>query len=246
MANRKRQRAAAPRPTVVFDIGGVLTAGHDPVPTVHELLGGDIEALRTKLWEHRPALDAGEMNSYEYWNEVAAAVGVEDLTESEAAELQRADARYFLQLDPEARALIHDLARNGHRLALLSNAPAAFAEELRTVEWYEVFTLAIVSGEEGVAKPDPRIYEILLDVLAHETGGVSRPGSVIYFDDLPANVEAAQKLGIDAHHWPRNGGYRHGDGPADLQLGQYADGEGHKSGAQIAREILVTRGLALD
>ena len=34
----------AARPTVVLDVGGVLTAGHDPVPDLHALLGGDVEA----------------------------------------------------------------------------------------------------------------------------------------------------------------------------------------------------------
>ena len=74
--SKKNRRRTAPRPTVVFDFGGVLSAGHDPVPDVHELLGGDIETLRQALWAERPAYDAGACTAAEYWGAVAAAVGI--------------------------------------------------------------------------------------------------------------------------------------------------------------------------
>lgn len=226
-----RKRRAPARPTIVFDFGGVLSAAHDPVPALHELLGGDAEALADALWTHRREYDLGRIAAAEYWGRVAAAVGVEELTAEEVEELQDTDNRHFLRIDPESRALIHDLARNGARLALLSNASVAFGEAVRRADWFEAFTLAVVSGEEQVAKPDPEMYEILLEVLAHETGGVARPGAVIFFDDLPENVEAARALGIDAHHWPRNG---------------EDHGEDVRHGAHSAREILTARGVQLD
>lgn len=54
---------------------------------------------------------------------VARAAGVEEFTAAEIDELQDADNRYFLRLEPDSRALLHDLARNDVRMALLSNAP---------------------------------------------------------------------------------------------------------------------------
>lgn len=226
-----RKRRTPARPTIVFDFGGVLSASHDPVPALHELLGGDVETLADALWSHRRDYDLGRLSAAEYWGQVAAAVGVEELTDEEIEELQDTDNRHFLRIDPESRALIHDLARNGARLALLSNASVAFGEAVRRADWFEAFTLAVVSGEEHVAKPDAEFYEILLEVLAHETGGVSQPGSVIFFDDLPENVEAARALGIDAHHWPRNGEDR---------------GEDAEHGAVTARRVLAARGVPLD
>lgn len=228
MSKRNRRRTP-PRPTVVFDYGGVLSAGHDPVPAVHELLGGDAEVLAEALWREREAYDRGAVTAAEYWGAVAAAVGVEQLSADEVTEVQGADNRYFLRVDPASRALLHDLARNQVRLALLSNASEAFGEAVRRADWFEAFTLAIISGEERAAKPDREIYEVLLDVLAHETGGVSIPSAVIFFDDREENVEAAKALGIDAHLWPRNG--------------EQADGAEH--GAEIARRVLAARGVPL-
>ena len=219
------------RMTVVFDFGGVLSAGHDPVPTVHELLGGDIEALGAALWAERAAYDRGAVTAAEYWGRVAAAGRIEQLSEEEITGLQAADDRYFLRLDPASRELIHDLARNRVRLALLSNASVAFGEAVRRADWFEAFTLAVISGEERAVKPDPEIYQVLLDVLSHETGEVSIPSAVIFFDDREPNVAAARALGMDAHLWPRNG---------------EEHPEGTEHGADMARRVLSERGVPLD
>jgi putative hydrolase of the HAD superfamily len=228
--SKKNRRRTPPKPTVVFDFGGVLSAGHDPVPDVHQLLGGDAEVLERALWAERAAYDSGSLSTTEYWGAVAAAVGVEQLSEDEITEVQGADNRYFLRLDPAARELIHDLARNQVRLALLSNASESFGEAVRRTDWFEAFTLAVISAEERAVKPDREIYDLLLDVLAHETGGVSIPSAIIFFDDRQDNVEAARALGIDAHLWPRNGD----------------QAEGAEHGAEIARRVLTARGVPLD
>ena len=54
------------------------------------------------------------------------------------------------------------------------------------------FDGAVISGIEGVAKPDPQIFEILL-----ERHGLE-PGRTAFIDDSPGNVAAARDLGIAA------------------------------------------------
>ena len=54
------------------------------------------------------------------------------------------------------------------------------------------FEDVIVSGQEGVIKPDRRIYEITAARLPFE------PGEVLFFDDRRDNVDAARTLGFDA------------------------------------------------
>lgn len=225
-----RRRTSAPRPVVVFDFGGVLSAGHDPLGDIGALLAGDQDALAEAFWAERPAYDRGETTPAQYWGAVAAAAGVEELTDAEVDELQVADNRYWLRLDPESRTLLHDLARHAARLVILSNASVAFGEAVRRADWFEAFSFAVISGEERCEKPDPEIYEILLSALAHESGGVARPGNVVFFDDREDNVAAARALGIDAHLWPRNDPSR-GDAP--------------NPGVAMAREVLAGRGVDL-
>jgi len=54
------------------------------------------------------------------------------------------------------------------------------------------FDGAVISGIEGVAKPDPQIFEILLE--RHELD----PGRTAFIDDSPGNVTVARDMGINA------------------------------------------------
>lgn len=227
-----RKRTAPARPWIVLDFGGVLSAGHDPIPEIRAALGAPesaTDALAAAFWDARGAYDRGETTPAQYWGTVAEAAGAGPLDADEVQELQVTDDRYWLRLDPASRELLHDLARSGARLALLSNASVAFGEAVRRADWFEAFSFAVISGEEHCVKPEAEIYEILLEVIAHESGGVARPGSVIFFDDREDNVAAARALGIDAHHWVRNG-----------------EAAGGETGQQMARRVLAGRGITLD
>lgn len=79
----------------------------------------------------------------------------------------------------------------------LSNLPAEIADE--TFDAFPMIKLlrdVVVSGAEGVVKPDRRIYEIALERM-----GNPDPSDVIFADDRENNCEAAEKLGIKAHHF---------------------------------------------
>jgi 2-haloacid dehalogenase len=54
------------------------------------------------------------------------------------------------------------------------------------------FDGTVVSGLEGVAKPDPRVFELLLQRF-HLT-----PGRTLFIDDSPKNVAAARDAGLRA------------------------------------------------
>ncbi|MEQ8815480.1 MAG: HAD family phosphatase [Thalassobaculum sp.] len=64
------------------------------------------------------------------------------------------------------------------------------------------FDTVVVSGEEGVVKPDPRIYEILIERAS------LTPARTAFVDDSAANIEAAEKLGFQAHLFTGAGGFR--------------------------------------
>lgn len=58
-------------------------------------------------------------------------------------------------------------------------------------EFLGLFDDIIVSGEEGVIKPDPAIYRLLL-----ERAGIA-PERSVFVDDREENVRAAEELGFD-------------------------------------------------
>ena len=53
----------------------------------------------------------------------------------------------------------------------------------------------MVSGEEGVIKPDPRIFRILLERYR------IAPDEAVFIDDNPDNAAAATALGIHGIHF---------------------------------------------
>lgn len=59
----------------------------------------------------------------------------------------------------------------------------------------EVFQTLVVSGQEHMMKPDPRIYALLT-----KRAGVA-PGDCVFIDDAPHNVEGARAAGMDAIHF---------------------------------------------
>ena len=67
---------------------------------------------------------------------------------------------------------------------LYPHAPATFA-------FLSILDDVIVSGTEGVAKPDPRIFEVLRDRTGHELA------ELVFVDDKPDNVRAAREAGLD-------------------------------------------------
>ena len=98
---------------------------------------------------------------------------------------------------PGTRPLIEAIARTGRPLYALTNWGAETWP--RGVEEFpffdEIFDGIVVSGQEGVAKPDPRVFEILNDRFDLD------PYSTTYVDDSPANIAAAARLGYITHHF---------------------------------------------
>jgi epoxide hydrolase-like predicted phosphatase len=100
-------------------------------------------------------------------------------------------------------ALAREVRAAGLRTAIVTNNIKEFSDAWRALlPVTELFDVVVDSCEEGIRKPDPRIFEIALERL----GGVA-PGRAVFLDDAPGNVAAARALGlhaiqVDAEHSP--------------------------------------------
>lgn len=65
---------------------------------------------------------------------------------------------------------------------------------IKKFQLHRCFDAFISSGEVGMRKPDPGIFKLAIGVAQSE------PQQCMYFDDRPILAEAAQRIGIDAHH----------------------------------------------
>jgi HAD superfamily hydrolase (TIGR01509 family) len=116
-----------------------------------------------------------------------------------AEALRLFDARWMETLGgpiEENVALLRRLKSSGARAHALSNfAHEKFALAAEAYPFLQAFDVAIVSGREGVAKPDRRIFEILIE----RTG--RSPRELLFVDDSAKNVEAARAFGIETIHY---------------------------------------------
>lgn len=97
---------------------------------------------------------------------------------------------------PGTVAVLEALKAAGFPVHGLTNFGAeTFPTARRRFGFLNAFDTVVVSGEEGVIKPDPKIYEILI-----ERAGLT-PARTAFVDDSAANIAAAQKLGFQAHRF---------------------------------------------
>lgn len=80
-----------------------------------------------------------------------------------------------------------------YRLYALTNwSHETFPYALKHYEFLQLFDGILVSGEEKLVKPDPRIYQLLF-----ERFGIN-PSTALFIDDNPKNVLASRQSGMEA------------------------------------------------
>lgn len=94
------------------------------------------------------------------------------------------------QLNQPLIKLIRNL-KPEYKVGMLSNMDRSWLEAFshrKLVE--ELFDEIVLSGDEGITKPDLRIYKIMANRLK------ALPEECIFVDDLIENVEVAENLGM--------------------------------------------------
>lgn len=193
--------------TVVFDIGGILEIvpeGGDPTRRFPELIArweerlglppGELRAklrsVNKRLRSMGKDMGVGTCSEEEWWAEIRRATGMND-AQMQAFERDYWDV-YLGNPNEELMAFFKGL-RPRYQTALLSNSGSgARREEQNRYHFSEMTDLIIYSHEEGIEKPDPRIYALTCERLGNQ------PDEIVFLDDAPANVTAAREFGMHA------------------------------------------------
>ncbi|WP_236025095.1 HAD family hydrolase [Arenibaculum pallidiluteum] len=182
--------------TVVFDLGGVLV-DWNPRYAYRPLFDGDEEAMErflaeicTSAWNHQ--LDEGRP--------FAEAIAELSARHPDQAHLIRAWWDRWPDMlggvIPETVALLEALHRDGVPLYAITNwSGETFPIARGRFEFLKLFRDIVVSGDERLAKPDRRIFDLLV-----ARAGID-PRRSVFIDDAPKNVAAAEALGFAAVHF---------------------------------------------
>jgi epoxide hydrolase-like predicted phosphatase len=94
--------------------------------------------------------------------------------------------------EPPLLTALRKAKEQGLKTALLSNADGWWQPP---TAWQGLFDATIISGEVGLAKPDPEIYLLTATKLNLE------PAECVFVDDLAINVKGAAEAGmVGVHH----------------------------------------------
>jgi putative hydrolase of the HAD superfamily len=133
------------------------------------------------------AFEAGALSGSDYHRKVMGLLR----TEMPYDEFFHIYGDIFTEIPPTC-ALLHRLAAR-YPLYLLSDTNEIhFGYVRQTVEVVRLFEQCVVSYEVGVLKPDPRIYQEVL-----QRSGLPAEACV-FIDDRPGNVEGARRVGMQA------------------------------------------------
>jgi 2-haloacid dehalogenase len=182
-------KARAPdKPVIVLDVGGVL-------------VGFDLEPLIGALSRHRedrvtlPSLSnidklflpvqTGESSMDDIVPELNASLGVS----MSPSEWHALSCSVFTGEVPGMKEVLRELKKDFFLVALTNTVEMHWTFLLKTYDILELMDGCIVSYLEGVAKPDPAIYQMVADRYCH-----GRPPH-FHTDDLPEYVEAARQMG---------------------------------------------------
>jgi epoxide hydrolase-like predicted phosphatase len=179
---------------VIWDIGGVIMRTEDVGP--RDRLAADLGVTRAYLndlvfgGEQGTRAQVGALTQSELWDYVRSEL---KLNANEHPDLR---TRFFDGdvLDTELVNFIRAL-KPQFKTGIISNAWSQLPDML--VEWgiADAFDVVVGSGDEGLMKPDPRIYQIALARISVQ------PQEAIFVDDFIENITGARELGINAIHF---------------------------------------------
>lgn len=174
---------------IIFDLGRVVVSW-DPAGIVSAVRGPEgAAALAERLFNHPDWLevDRGTLSLHTMARRAEERTGLSAV--DNLAILQAVPAS--LLPDPAMVRLIEELHSAGHVLYALSNMGHASIDWLEQhQDFWRFFSGKVVSARVRMMKPEPDIYRYLL--VSFDLA----PSDCLFIDDSPANVAAAEALGL--------------------------------------------------
>ncbi|MGY4884250.1 MAG: HAD family hydrolase [Nanobdellota archaeon] len=177
---------------IIFDLGGVIFSSDGGSYEGREKIAKKIDLDRGKfheLWfKNKEYLVSGKMSEEEFLEEII------KLSQNKIS------ITYLKKLFREGNKINQDMLNliqklnKKYILGILNNEVKEWNEyRIKKFKLKDYFKIIISSCDVGAAKPDSKIYEILLKKLD------MHPDEVIFIDNRIENLSPAEKMGIKTH-----------------------------------------------
>lgn len=159
---------------------------------MRELLRAEDEDFHAAYWKYRDDYDDGSLSGTEYWRQIARDLNTA-LSDVQIKDVKAHDVELWTDMNAPMVEWVGRLQKAGLKTGVLSNIGDAMAEGIcAKFLWVAKFTHCVWSHELKMRKPNPAIY-------AEAAKGLgTSAGEILFIDDRPENVEAAEKAGMRA------------------------------------------------
>ena len=174
---------------VAFDIGGVLYEEnpHKHHKELSDFFGIDFSKLKKKWTRHLRHASRGHISPDDYFRLVYSKTGLKNFRFFRKKWIELRAKR--LVLDKAVEKIIMGL-KGKYVLASFTNIIRAHNPIRVRHGVYRHFDLNVISCREGMRKPEPRFYRLLLKRLK------LAPDEIVFIDDFPKNLVPAKRLGM--------------------------------------------------
>jgi putative hydrolase of the HAD superfamily len=178
---QSKQRAAEMTyKAVIFDFFGVICSEVAPFWLAKHL--SKSEAMKVKATTVNDA-DIGKLSQEELFSVLSQMTKIPpDIIEREWFS--------YANINAEHVNFLKEISQN-YQIGLLTNSPAPFVRSIMSENCLnDLFDSIVVSSEVGYAKPEHRIYDIMLSQLSIS------PKDALMIDDNPDNISGAAAIGM--------------------------------------------------
>jgi putative hydrolase of the HAD superfamily len=184
-----------PPRAVVFDLYGTLIDDAPPDDYARFLaetarsIGADPERFRVAWEANDVARYTGPIESC--FESICSEVGISDFHAALDLRLER--MRGLLVPRPDALQTLHELRGRGLGLGMISNASSELSGLWAESSLAPLFDAALFSADEGMMKPDRRLYERMAELL-----GVAPTECLFVGDGAYRELQGAEAVGMTA------------------------------------------------
>lgn len=178
----------------IFDVGQVLHS-YDPKPIHQDIiktLGITHEDFKKNWNDLTIQLELGVILEEEYWEKFK--IQTESTAQLPNESLLLRKYHVGFKVSDEVISIVKSIKNNKIKVAILSNSIEPHYQYNKKAGLYDDFSVQVFSHMVGLRKPDPKVYELVLNRL-----GMNNNNNALFIDDRAENVEAAIKMGIYGH-----------------------------------------------